>query len=816
MTAESNHLQADHINTRQSPQRYSDGEAAIDPKIAHTRFTTKSFSLREVKNRILAKNNSDVVRQTSSTHFQSADSICSNNKRECFPMTTDPKVVSNDIDTSIDSKGRARPLNRARTSMTRSRSFSLKRFTNKLFSKGVTATNIIIESTNHSTTDLSSSSNTLSTCDIAVATPTDGDGNNAVQCLLASDADSCSDRFNEHFEAVDEPIVVMPLPQQYARIDSADETAPQMRPKSRSWSHNDVKNKSIHSTSVLSSNLLSRITPNDAKRCATVSTRKYTDSSALQKQPFLRRLLLPTRKGGGVNVDNSNATLKPSNSQLSLPIEDDFNEAPGGMRPKSKSFSNTFEAFHSNRNPFARSLPAEVSSSVPSVYDDECIKETVTEKQFSQLVATKHISHSESALGADYRIKHQNNQRKTALSGSCSPLYLPTRIRFSLSDSGTQNDFVALLNHLQYKRRHPQLAVTRNIVKVFFKRVHKKSRHMLTVRDHRYLNHFFFFYRSKHAMMRNISLRLSLNATKVSHYSYTFGSRLSMALCDLKLFVEIFVVFEYDSIVALFLGKVMYKIVPKNARTVHQLNLGNLTEGVSEDASLNKYSSTDSVPNNCACLVSSECADMLNESSDDMSNMSEGEFDSKVSCRCKSHFGKVLLDDVFRLPTEQLFTILFSSMPWYNQLSDIVKTTAQSRLFESISARSKMIYMHIAEVFIVTLTTRMSSDYSASPWITDRTKATISTRTATYTMALNHAMAPKSTTVTEKQVCAEFDRLSDGFVVTKESQNAGIPYADSFLIQCTYCITRIGSVHSRLRIHGGIIYKKSIWGIVKG
>ncbi|VDM42331.1 unnamed protein product [Toxocara canis] len=200
--------------------------------------------------------------------------------------------------------------------------------------------------------------------------------------------------------------------------------------------------------------------------------------------------------------------------------------------------------------------------------------------------------------------------------------------------------------------------------------------------------------------------------------------------------------------------------------------------------------------NSSACLLDSKHSGVLNESSDEESNISEGDLsngdglshyksafvESKVSCPCRSHLGRVLLDDVFRLTAQQLFTILFSEIPWYQQFADIVKQTG----------------------------------YAASPWITGHSGVTSSTRTATYTMALNHAMAPKSTVITEKQVCMELEQLSDGFVVTTESQNAGIPYADSFLIQCKYCVTRVDSTHSRLLIHGGIIYKKSIWGIVRG
>ncbi|VDN87991.1 unnamed protein product [Brugia pahangi] len=101
----------------------------------------------------------------------------------------------------------------------------------------------------------------------------------------------------------------------------------------------------------------------------------------------------------------------------------------------------------------------------------------------------------------------------------------------------------------------------------------------------------------------------------------------------------------------------------------------------------------------------------------------------------------------------------------------------------------------------------------ATSWVTEN--PTVTTRTVTYNMALNNALGPKSTSVTEKQTCHSFHDTDKGFSIMKEIQNAGIPYADNFAIQCTYCIIRAGNMHSRLLIHGTIIQKKNIWGIVK-
>uniref|UniRef100_A0A0K0DKW9 VASt domain-containing protein n=1 Tax=Angiostrongylus cantonensis TaxID=6313 RepID=A0A0K0DKW9_ANGCA len=140
----------------------------------------------------------------------------------------------------------------------------------------------------------------------------------------------------------------------------------------------------------------------------------------------------------------------------------------------------------------------------------------------------------------------------------------------------------------------------------------------------------------------------------------------------------------------------------------------------------------------------------------------------------------LLLDNVFPLSVEEIYDLLFTDCPWFQKFNDLLKNTG----------------------------------YVASAWTTD--KNGVQTRTCTYTMALNHAMAPKSCVVTEKQVISYFGRNGDGFIVNKESQNSGIPYANDFVIQCTYCISKVSNNEARIKVHGGIIYKKSIWSVIRG
>ncbi|CAJ0962800.1 unnamed protein product, partial [Mesorhabditis belari] len=156
-------------------------------------------------------------------------------------------------------------------------------------------------------------------------------------------------------------------------------------------------------------------------------------------------------------------------------------------------------------------------------------------------------------------------------------------------------------------------------------------------------------------------------------------------------------------------------------------------------------------------------------------------------CPCESHFGRILLDRCFDLPVDEMYTILFTDTPWFHRFNEQIKNSIHSRVPRGIS------------------------DYAASDWTMDREGGR--QRTVTYTVALNHAMAPKSCTVTETQVCSHLS--ADGFVVRKESHNSGVPYADSFAVLVTYCVTRVTSTSSRVRVHGGIDYRKSIWSMMK-
>jgi hypothetical protein len=90
-------------------------------------------------------------------------------------------------------------------------------------------------------------------------------------------------------------------------------------------------------------------------------------------------------------------------------------------------------------------------------------------------------------------------------------------------------------------------------------------------------------------------------------------------------------------------------------------------------------------------------------------------------------------------------------------------------------------------------------------------------RTTTYTVELTNSFGPKTSDVTEQQEFIEIGKkATDGYVVKKDAANSGVPYADSFTVFCSYCITRINSKSCRLQVHAGLHFKKSVMGMFKG
>lgn len=53
------------------------------------------------------------------------------------------------------------------------------------------------------------------------------------------------------------------------------------------------------------------------------------------------------------------------------------------------------------------------------------------------------------------------------------------------------------------------------------------------------------------------------------------------------------------------------------------------------------------------------------------------------------------------------------------------------------------------------------------------------------------------------------------YAIESETQNAGIPYADSFVVSTHYCLNKVSETESSITVFADIKYKKSVW-VVKG
>ncbi|XP_054715414.1 protein Aster-B-like [Uloborus diversus] len=160
------------------------------------------------------------------------------------------------------------------------------------------------------------------------------------------------------------------------------------------------------------------------------------------------------------------------------------------------------------------------------------------------------------------------------------------------------------------------------------------------------------------------------------------------------------------------------------------------------------------------------------ESAEDLEEM-------EIKCPCPSHEGKEVLNEVFPIPIDQIFSLIFSGCKFYYNL----------------------------------LESRKTYGISESPW-QHCPESDLKTRQVAYTITLNHSMA-KSAQTTETQKLLKHSKPGQVYTVDCDVVNTGIPYSDAFTVKSVYCLTRVSKKECRLRVSGCVKYKKSVWGIVK-
>ncbi|XP_033610597.1 protein Aster-B isoform X4 [Cryptotermes secundus] len=109
---------------------------------------------------------------------------------------------------------------------------------------------------------------------------------------------------------------------------------------------------------------------------------------------------------------------------------------------------------------------------------------------------------------------------------------------------------------------------------------------------------------------------------------------------------------------------------------------------------------------------------------------------------------------------------------------------------------------------------RRTTDMSHTAWQQDPQSGT-KQRVVNYTIPLSQSVGPKSSQVTETQVMLPCSKPGELYAVDANSVNAGVPYADSFLISTHYCISRTSETKSCLAVYAQVKFRKSMWGLVK-
>ncbi|XP_050713278.1 protein Aster-B-like isoform X3 [Eriocheir sinensis] len=177
----------------------------------------------------------------------------------------------------------------------------------------------------------------------------------------------------------------------------------------------------------------------------------------------------------------------------------------------------------------------------------------------------------------------------------------------------------------------------------------------------------------------------------------------------------------------------------------------------------------------------------------DMSDTTDSEPDSKITCLASGelvvcpnlsshHQGREIINTVYSLPVDAVFTLLFTNSKFMLDLYTARKTT----------------------------------DVIASPWQSNP-ETNQKLRQVTYTLALPpNSFGPKVSHVTETQVVSPFSKHGEIYTVDAEACNAGIPYADSFFVSNHWCLTRESATETRLSVWSQVKYKKNVWGFMKG
>lgn len=177
--------------------------------------------------------------------------------------------------------------------------------------------------------------------------------------------------------------------------------------------------------------------------------------------------------------------------------------------------------------------------------------------------------------------------------------------------------------------------------------------------------------------------------------------------------------------------------------------------------------------------VEAEAGDVPTDFSD--TTEEEEDNDGEVVCSDHDHLPKLACNEVYQIPVDKLFELIFTDCPFFRHFTRA----------------------------------RKLKDVSLTPWRDDPDESIGRVRDVTYTVPLNAPFGPKSSQTLEKQMCYKQSKQGILYVIDAECTPTGIPYADAFYVMNRYCLTRVSKEKSRLRVTSEVKYRKSVWGVVK-
>jgi len=208
------------------------------------------------------------------------------------------------------------------------------------------------------------------------------------------------------------------------------------------------------------------------------------------------------------------------------------------------------------------------------------------------------------------------------------------------------------------------------------------------------------------------------------------------------------------------------------------------------------------------------------------SNIEEDEEEAKLPVNMGSFLPDKVGDQPMasRIPTRPMLDEEPAITPQLASTTDILTYEAWRQSKDAREIISRNFSLNIDDLFTLLFTNskffydfqaeRKTSDIVQCPWQhSDQSEDKF--REVSYTMALNHAIGPKTTRATEVQTMRSNSAPGHIYSVDVETTNADIPYADHFYVSTHYCIVKVGEGESLLTVLCDIKYKKTPWGLVK-